>query len=424
MHLRDLSKIKQDRTLVNGTLFSIYAFLGRGIGFLLLIILANYIPPADYGKLSLFNTVVTLVGYVIGFSTAGYFSVSFFKESKETFHQDFTSIILFVVLSSAIVAFVFGVFGNQISVIAGIEPYLLWWGLAIAVFNLFFHIHQDYYRLKENLLSYGVLSIGNALLNAVVSLILVITFAQGWLGRINAQVLVTLFFGLIALYVFIKDDFFNFRIKKERLSLILFWGIPQIPHLATNWIRQGCDQYIINYNYSTHEVGLFSFALNLVSIITMVGIAFNSSNSVTIYKILADDSIPDKKNALTRNTRNIFLIYLLATIGVLIFSVVFVPLLLPKYVECIPYFVILSLYGFMVCLYFLFCNYLFYYNKTKNLMYITFGTSILHLILSLLLTRYSLYITSIIYMVSQTFCVFLVYNLSMKTLKKELSATH
>ena len=424
MHLKDLSKIKKNRTLLNGTLFSIYAFLGRGIGFLLLIIIANYIPPADYGKLSLFNTVISLVGYVIGFSTAGYFSVSFFKENKETFHQDFTSIFLFMVLSSVFVALVFGVFGDQLSGLAGIEPYLLWWGLAIAVFNLLFHIHQDYYRLKEDLLSYGVLSIGNALLNAAVTLVFVIAFAQGWLGRINAQISVVLFFGLIALYVFIKEDFFDFRIKRERLRLILFWGIPQIPHLATNWIRQGCDQYIINYNYSTYEVGLFSFALNLVSIITMVGISFNSSNSVTIFKLLADDSILDKKNALTRNTRYIFLIYLLATLGVLLFSVVLVPLFLPRYVECIPYFIVLSLYGFMVCLYFLFCNYLFYYNKTKNLMYITFGTSILHLVLSLLLTRYSLYFTSIIYIVSQSFCVFLVYNLSMKTLKKELSAVH
>ena len=203
--------------------------------------------------------------------------------------------------------------------------------------------------------------------------------------------------------------------------MILFWGLPQIPHLATNWLRQGCDQYIINYNYSTQDVGLFSFALNLVGIITMIGMAFNSSNSVTIFQVLSlKVSNMEKKTVLKKNTRNIFVVYLGATLLVLFFGYLFVPIVLPKYVESIPYFTILSVYGFMVCMYFLFCNYLFYYGHTKRLMYITFGTSILHLCLSLLLTRYSLYYTSFIYVISQIICVVAVFWYSRIILRKEL----
>lgn len=204
--------------------------------------------------------------------------------------------------------------------------------------------------------------------------------------------------------------------------MILFWGLPQIPHLATNWLRQGCDQYIINYNYTTQEVGLFSFALNLVGIITMIGMAFNSSNSVTIFQVLSKEiSNVEKKTILKKNTRNIFVVYLGATLLVLFFGYLFVPTALPKYVGSIPYFTILSVYGFMVCMYFLFCNYLFYYGNTKNLMYITFGSSIIHLSLSLFLTQYSLFYTTLIYVVSQSLCVGLVYGYSRKILAKELN---
>lgn len=49
------------------------------------------------------------------------------------------------------------------------------------------------------------------------------------------------------------------------------WGIPLIPHLATSWIKQGGDRYIINYYYTLAEVGIFSFALNLSNIIDMIG---------------------------------------------------------------------------------------------------------------------------------------------------------
>ena len=51
---------------------------------------------------------------------------------------------------------------------------------------------------------------------------------------------------------------------------------------------------IINSNYSIEEVGLFSFALNLTSIITMIGLGFNQVNSVDIYKILGDNEHDNK----------------------------------------------------------------------------------------------------------------------------------
>lgn len=419
-----INKLKADKTIVNGLLFSIFAFVGRGISFVLLIILASFIPPSDYGKLSLLNTVVMLLGFFMAFSTTGYFEISFFKEEKKIFHQDFSFIIVMLLISAVFISFVFLLFGDFLSTIAGVTYDLLWWALLIAFTNVPFSIFTNYYRLQEKVKMYGVLNLGNAILNAVFSLILVITFAQGWVGRVNTHIGVNVLFFLIAVLFFLKNDFFDFNIKKERMKLILLWGLPQIPHLATNWIRQGCDQYIINYNYTTQEVGLFSFALNLVGIITLIGIAFNSSNSVTIFQILSDSTIKNKRSVLSKNTRNIFLVYLGATILILIMSCLFVPLLLPKYAPCIPYFMILSVYGFMVCIYFLYCNYLFYYGNTKQLMYITFGTSVTHLSLSLLLTPLSLYYTTLLYVISQSLCVLIVYLYSQRVLNNELDKSY
>ena len=51
-----------NKTVRNGGLFAIFSFFNRGISFVLLTILARYISPADYGELSLFNTLITLLG--------------------------------------------------------------------------------------------------------------------------------------------------------------------------------------------------------------------------------------------------------------------------------------------------------------------------------------------------------------------------
>ena len=99
------------------------------------------------------------------------------------------------------------------------------------------------------------------------------------------------------------------------------------------------------------------------------------------------------------------------------------PLLLPRYAESIPYFLILSLQGLGQCFYFLYSNYLFYYHRNKQLMLVTFATSVLHLALSLLLTRYSLIYTCCIYVFVQIILVYSLYKLSRKALTDNLKTS-
>ena len=60
-----LLKLKKDRTLVNGSLYSLFSFFSQGCNFLLLILVAGYILPSDYGKLSIFTTIVTVFNCLV-----------------------------------------------------------------------------------------------------------------------------------------------------------------------------------------------------------------------------------------------------------------------------------------------------------------------------------------------------------------------
>ena len=53
-------------------------------------------------------------------------------------------------------------------------------------------------------------------------------------------------------------------------------------------------------------------------------------------------------------------------------------------------------------------------------MMITFGSSCVHLCLSLLLTRYSLYFTSFIYVITQLVVLFLISKQAIKVVRKEV----
>ena len=406
---------------MNGTLFSMFSFINRGMAFVLLVILARYIMPAEYGRLSLFNTIVALLGFFIALSTEGYMSVSFFQRKKEDFSQDVTSISLVTVACTVVIGIILLFSQNAIAFMADLPPVFLWFALIICFSELFYRLLLDLLRIQEKVIRYGLLSCGVAVVSFILSIYMVVYKDLNWEGRVYTHLLISVAGGLFGIFVLAKRKLFDKSVTWGGTKDVIKWGIPLIPHQATSWIKQGCDRFIINGFHTIESVGIFSFALNMTSIINMIGMAFNATNSVTIYQILGSEKTAEqKKNELKKQTKIIWLIYTAGYLGVLIIGTLLVQFALPKYVDSLPFFWILSVSGYLQCLYYLFVNYLFFYFRNKNIMIITFLTSLLHLGLSITLTRYSLYCTAVIYIVSQAVVLLLIASEAKKVVREKL----
>lgn len=421
LSIRKISELLHNKSLLNGVLFAGFSFINQGFGFILLLILANYITPAEYGYLSLFNTVIMLLGYIMAMSSQGYFSVSYFKEKPFQVKETFSCILLITLAVSVILLLLLVVFGKLISTALNLPLNVLYIGVVLSFLSIFYNLNLDYLQVRTRVIYYGLLSCGYVFTNFVLSIILVKVFLMGWEGRVWAQFSCALAFGLSSLLYFYKNEYFV-RPSTGQLKKMLFWGIPLIPHLSTNFIRQGCDRYIINSSHTIEDVGFFSFALTLSTIISMIGFGFNQANSVDIYKILGDKekNNQEKSSHLKRMRHTYICLYSLSSLLVFLGCYYIMPLLLPKYSESMRYFPILAIYGFLLCIYLVYTNYLFYFNKTKNIMYITFGSALLHLCLSLLFTRYSLYITASLYVITQLIVVIAIRRQALRTLIQEI----
>ena len=154
----------------------------------------------------------------------------------------------------------------------------------------------------------------------------------------------------------------------------------------------------------------------------MVGYGFNQSNSISLYKVLGGNT-SDKEKWVTIKSfiRRYLSIY--AAIAIIIVIVTYFVLggLFPQYSSSMSYYLILSVYGLGVCEYLVYTNFLFFYKDTKKLMYVTFGSSVLHLILSLLFTRIDLHITALIYAFTQIIVVLFIRHLALLKLKEKLN---
>lgn len=410
--------LKGNKTLVKGTLFSLFSFFNKGTSFVLLILIASYLLPADYGKLSLFNTIVTFLSFFVALSTDGYISISYFKNDHDGFRKDFMSIVEIILFMALLLGLVCIICNRFIIEKLDFSLSLQVIALLISFMTIFVHMLLNYMRVKEQIMNYGLISCGHALLVFLLTLYFIIGNNDGWKGKIFAEVICSVLFCIIAIFVFAKNNLFALSLDKERLKIILLWGLPLIPHLASVWLKQGGDRFIINHFMSLEEVGLFSFALNMNSVIIMIGSAFNATNSVSIFKILSSElSGKEKLVQLHSQTKTIILLYFVAFFAIIVGVSILVPFFMQRYEGSLPFFYILSFQGLGQCFYFLFCNYLFYYHKNRNLMLVTFSTSLLHLLLSYILTRYSLYFTAVVYVITQTIMLYVIYQMSLKLIK-------
>lgn len=418
-YLNLVKQLLNNKTLINGALFSLFSFVNKGFIFLLLLILANFITPIEYGYLNLFVTILMVVGYFMALSTEGYLSVVYFKEGQTGAAQSISTVLIISAITSFFLLLALIISSDNITELLQLPVSSLYFVIGISFFTILFNLYLDILRLQEKIFSYGIVSCSNALLNFVLSIIFVKNMSFGWQGRVYAQFICFVLYGFVAIFFLFKKHFIAIPTKKFLKKMIL-WGLPIIPHLSANFIRQGCDRYIINFYHSINDVGLFSFALNMANIIIMIGIGFNQSNSVNIYQVLGDKKVEHntKKLSLKIQRHYVMKVYFVLTGIIMIVGYILFPVIMPKYEGAMNYFLLLTIWGFLQCLYFLYANYLFFYNKTKQIMYVTFGSSLLHLGLSLWLTHYSLYATCLIYVFIQFVILVIIRKMAIETMTK------
>lgn len=421
MNIRaNISQITHSRNFRHGMLYTVFSFVNSGIGFILLLILARYLAPADYGSLNLFTTFVTLLNIVIALCTTSYITVSFFQKSKETLRQ--IILIAFGTTTGMLVliAMVMLLFPAFVERSVGVPIEYLWLGIMICYFGVFNNVNLDIWRLEEKPVTYGIYGVSFAVCNFILSFWLIVGMKYGWQGRVYAWFLLGVLYFIISIVFLIKRQYLVLsRPSWDLVKDTFLYALPLLPHTASFWLKQGLDRYIINYFHNQTAVGYFSFAMNLAAIITIIGTAFNATNSVYIYKKLAE-GYDKAQGVLSKQTKIMTAVFLAVSIGVGLFAFALIHFFIPRYEGSIQYILPLCLGAFFQCIYLLWVNYLFFYKKTRQLMHITLSTAILQILLSLWLTPYSPLYTAYISMSITLLTMTLVWLKSKKVLKNNI----
>lgn len=301
--------------------YTILGFLPLSFALIFTPIYLNYLNETEYGILNLFTLYTGLIAqtYSLGVSAAfGYMYWDVYKDKREL--KKLISSTLGLLLLFQLFFIAFGLlFGEPIlkllvksSDIFTFNPYLII-ALFFSAFMVYYEMFLYFFRNEGEYKKYAILSISTLVILTIGTLVAVVWLDLKALGAILGR---TFGYGLVisAFLIFMIFKYgISFNFKKSKALLI--FGIPLFINSIIGSFGYGMDRLLIERFDSLEVLGIYGFALVIITVIETLFSALNNALSPTLYKFI-NEFAREKIKEIQALSHTIILIIMLAVTGI------------------------------------------------------------------------------------------------------------
>ncbi len=311
-------KLKQADLFKHIGIVTVANIINAAIPFLLLPVLTAYLSTSEYGELDIFYTTMSFLIPFIGLNLYSGITVFYYDKSVDNNKYIGTSLsisILSVVLL-LIICGLFLIFYPQI-----IWKYHIILVVILAMFRVINENLSTFWLISTQTVSFGVFKVTRTLFEILLSILFVVFFLWGVLGRIWSMLLVSGLASSYVLYIFVRKYKVKLIIDKILLRKGLLYSVPLILHSIGGYILNISDRYFIAGMVSDSELGIYSVAYQIGMAFYILQISFNQAWVPYFMKTI---NAPDfNKNKIVKQT------YLYAIVSIAVFAILWL---------CIPIF--------------------------------------------------------------------------------------
>lgn len=380
----------KNKTFQSFGLYTLSNVINSGIPFLLLPLLTNYLAPEEYGKLTNFNSLLTLLIPItsINFMTA--LQVVYVKD-KAIFPSYVSTGMLTMLIMSTLVSVLLFIFSDSISALIQVpKSFVIFTGIYCFYQNVF-EVILSIWRMDDRVKAYGIFRIGRTVLELSITLILVIGYRMDFEGSINGLNYSYGLFSLISIFILWKDGLITKNLNKKHVEHIFRYGVPLIPHVLSSVVILYTDKILLTKFHGLSSNGIYSVGFMVGQVI---GLFQNSFNLVWVpyaYKRLKNGEHKDKV-ALIKWTY----IYFIGILVLVLLFYLFTPLIfyfLGKSYQVGISMVLWIALGFAFNgMYKMVSVYFFYFEKTIFIAFVSTFSAVVNILLALyLIPKYSFF---------------------------------
>ena len=372
------SKYASMSTVIKAALwFTICNMLQRGISFLTMPIFTRIMPTADYGTYTVYNSWYTIIIIFASLNLSAFvFSKGMVKynEDRDTFELSLQSLNLTITAGLFCLYLIIHNIVNQYTGLNTIIMVLMFLQIAVEPSIHYWTARNRFeYKYKHVV----VVTIGIALSNLILGILLVLLLPDPALARILSIVVVAVIFGSFFIISIIKKANRIFSTKYWKYALA--FNLPLIPHFLSASILNQSDRIMISQMIGKPEAAIYSVAYAIGMFPMLLSTAVQQSFLPWLYpKMKKGDA--SKVSEVTNAT---LILMGIVVIGIIAFGPEIITFAAPKDYYSARW-IIPPVCGsvFFVFLHNMFANVEYYYEETKKIAFASVGVALLNIVLN------------------------------------------
>ena len=335
--------------------------------FLLLPILTHTLSPQQFGEVTSFLILTTMLANVAGLSTHGFVSVRYFKSPPGEFKALVSSAVIAVAaahaLAALLVAALFPLLQQLLGLPLGTSLSAVAAALVLSLNLIFLAIFQSTGQpmlyLRARLIQGGV--------EFFLCVALLALFMPDSSARIYSYTAAVAASAVAGLVVCLRRGYLGTGIDRSHVRSLAAFGVPMLPHIVAGSALAYLDRVMVSSLLGTESLGIFMVAMQIGMVMFVLIEPLNKALAPWLFEQLAKDE-PALRQRIVKKT---YVLYgALIGVGVVVAvvaSAFFDELIGPRYAAAKPL-VPLLVAGFVLQgMYYTVVNYMFYAERTGRL---------------------------------------------------------
>jgi O-antigen/teichoic acid export membrane protein len=245
-------------------------FFSKGVSFLLIPLFTNpkYLTPTDNGMLSLFSSNLMLLTPFICLGMVQSATADYFKKTKAAFTAAFTTNLVFSFFLSLMTVLVLYLLRDMLQQKFDFPPSFIYIipGLAFLVF-----LSEQLFALVRNrneVKHYAFFGIGKTLIEYGVSVVLIVYFLEGWVGRVWGIAISLIVINLLGFVYYQKNNYVTFKINIQHVWEEIKFGIPVFAFQLCVFLLGSTNKiFLAIFDVDKYKLGIYAVACVFGSLI-------------------------------------------------------------------------------------------------------------------------------------------------------------
>jgi O-antigen/teichoic acid export membrane protein len=268
--------------LFNSAVYVLGQVVSKALGFVLLLVYARFLEPADFGIIGTLAAYGALLSTLFVVGLHGSVSRHYFDYTRDpcSLRSYLTTVYAFQALISGGMAFALALAGGAAwrrftSDSIPFDPFvqLMVWTTFLSALT---SIPQAIYQTRERAGAVVALQLGQGALAVGVAVLFVVVLRQGVLGVLRTQAVSAAALALVFLVLFVRSEASR-DLRPGHVAKALRFGLPLLPHALGSILLQTVDRIMLERYVPLSEVGHYSIAMTLGMILAMLAGGINQA---------------------------------------------------------------------------------------------------------------------------------------------------